>query len=81
MPEKSKFERVKETVTLLKKLPQVGIEKESYAYSQVEDLMKEWINGAQASRHNIDFVTHMGTLVLPDKEGQVSSLDLKAKNK
>ena len=81
MPDKSKAERVKETVTLLKKLPQVGVPVESYAYSQVQDFMTEWVNGAAASRHIIDFTSHEGTLVLPDKEGQVSSLDLKAKKK
>ena len=79
MPEKSKFERVKETVTLLKKLPKVGVPVEAYAYSQVQDLMTAWVNGASASRHVIDFESHEGTLVLPDKEGRVSSLDLRAK--
>jgi hypothetical protein len=43
--------------------------------------MTAWVNGAAASRHVIDFDSHEGTLVLPDKEGQVSSLDLKAKKK
>lgn len=79
MPEKSKAERVKETVILLKKLPKVGVPVESYAYSQVQDFMTAWINGAAASRHVIDFDSHEGILVLPDKEGQVSSLDLKLK--
>ena len=72
---------MKETVTLLKKLPKVGVAVESYAYSRVQDFMTEWVNGAEASRHLIDFDSHEGILVLPDKEGQVSSLDLKAKAK
>ena len=70
-----------ETVTLLKKLPKVGVPVESYPYSQVYDFMNTWVNGAAASRHIIDFESHEGILVLPDKEGQVSSLDLKAKAK
>jgi len=81
MPEKSKAERVMETVTLLKKLPKVGVPVEAYAYSQVQDFMTAWVNGAAASTHIIDFESHIGTLVLPDKEGHVSSLDLKVKNK
>jgi len=76
---KSKAERVKETITLLKKLPDVGILRESYAYSQVQDLMTVWINGGPAVTEKIDFESHWGTLVLPVKEGKVSSLDLKAK--
>jgi hypothetical protein len=79
MPVKTRIERLKETITLLKKLPQVGVPRESYAYSQVQDLMTTWVNGAAASSHLIDFESHIGTLVLPDKEDTVSSLDLKAK--
>jgi hypothetical protein len=76
---KSKAERLKETITLLKKLPEVGIACESWAYSQVQDLMTAWVNGGPAVTEKIDFESHWGTLVLPVKEGKVSSLDLKVK--
>jgi hypothetical protein len=76
---KSKAERLKETITLLKKLPEVGIARESWAYSQVQDLMTAWVNGGPAVTEKIDFESHWGTLVLPIKEGNVSSLDLKVK--
>jgi hypothetical protein len=76
---KSKAERLKETITLLKKLPDVGIARESWAYSQVQDLMTVWVNGGPAVTEKIDFESHWGTLVLPVKEGKVSSLDLKVK--
>ena len=76
---KSKEERLKETITLLKKLPEVGVARESYPYSQVQDLMTEWVNGGGYKRETIDFDSHIGTLTLPTVEGQVSSLDLKVK--
>jgi hypothetical protein len=76
---KSKAERLKETITLLKKLPEVGIARESWAYSQVQDLMTAWVNDGPAVTEKIDFESHWGTLVLPIKEGNVSSLDLKVK--
>ena len=76
---KSKAERLKETITLLKKLPEVGIARESWAYSQVQDLMTAWVNGGPAVTEKIDFESHWGTLVLPVKEVKVSSLDLKVK--
>ena len=76
---KSKGERLKETITLLKKLPEVGVARESYPYSQVQDLMTEWVNGGGYKRETIDFDSHVGTLTLPIVEGQVSSLDLKVK--
>ena len=78
---KSKGERLKETITLLKKLPEVGVARESYPYSQVQDLMTEWVNGGSYKKEVIDFESHTGTLTLPIVEGQVSSLDLKVKLK
>jgi ABC-type dipeptide/oligopeptide/nickel transport system ATPase component len=44
---KPKGERLKETITLLKKLPEVGVPRESYAYSQVQDIMN-WPSSACA---------------------------------
>jgi hypothetical protein len=76
---KSKGERLKETITLLKKLPEVGVARESYPYSQVQDLMTEWVNGGGYKKEVIDFGSHTGTLTLPIVEGNVSSLDLKVK--
>ena len=81
MQVKDKAERLKETITLLKKLPEVGVARESYAYSQVQDLMTEWINGGGYKKEVIDFESHVGILTLPIVEGRVSSLDLKAKMK
>ena len=79
MPVKSRVERLKETITLLKKLPEVGVPRESYAYSQVQDIMTTWVNDGPATRTKIDFESHTGDLVLPIEEGKVCSLDLKAK--
>jgi hypothetical protein len=41
--------------------------------------MTAWVNGGPAVTEKIDFESHWGTLVLPVKEGNVSSLDLKVK--
>ena len=76
---KSKEERLRETITLLKKLPEVGIPKGSFAYTQVQDLMTAWVHDGPAVKETIDFQSHWGYLVLPVIEGIVSSLDLKAK--
>ena len=78
---KPKGERLKETITLLKKLPEVGVRRESYAYSQVQDIMTAWVYDGPATRTTIDFESHVGELVLPVEEGKVSSLDLKVKKK
>ena len=78
---KPKAERLKETITLLKKLPQVGVPVESYQYSHVQDLMTVWVKDGPAVSERIDFGTHWGDLTLPVQEGKVSSLDLKVKRK
>jgi len=79
MSTKPKGERLKETITLLKKLPQVGVPVESYAYSQVQELMTIWVKDGPAAFEIIDFDTHWGELTLPIKEGKVSTLELKLK--
>ena len=81
MSTKPKGERLKETITLLKKLPQVGVPVESYAYSQVQDFMTKWVNDGPAAFERIDFDTYWGELNLPVKEGKVSTLELKLKKK
>ena len=76
---KPKAERLKETITLLKKLPQVGIPDNSYIYGKVKDIMTTWVNDGPAVTERLDFKSHWGTLFLPTQPGKVSSLDLKAK--
>jgi hypothetical protein len=76
---KPKAERLKETITLLKKLPQVGIPDNSYMYEKVKGLMTAWVNDGPAVTERLDFKTHWGTLILPTQLGKVSSLDLKVK--
>jgi hypothetical protein len=78
---KSKADRLKETITLLKKLPEIGVPRESSAYSEVQDLMTEWVNGGPAKKEQVDFSSHWGYLRLPITSDAVSSLDLKLKKK
>ena len=78
---KSKGERLKETVTLLKKLPEVGVPTSSYVYEQVKNEMTTWVSDGPVFDERFDFGTHWGDLKLPVKEGQVSSLNLVAKRK
>ena len=76
---KSKEERLKETITLLMKLPSVGIPRMHPLFLIVKEKMSTWVNGGDAISERIDFGSHWGELILPTKPGRVSSLDLKAK--
>ena len=79
MTTKEKGERLKETLVLLNKLPEVGIPKSSYLFEKVKGLMSTWVSDGPAITEVIDFGSHWGTIILPIKKGQVASLDLKAK--
>lgn len=78
---KSKGERLKETVTLLKKLPEVGVPTSSYVYEQVKNEMTNWVSDGPAFDDRFDFGSHWGDLKLPVKAGHVASLNLVAKRK
>jgi hypothetical protein len=78
---KDKGERLKETITLLKKLPEVGIPTSSYLYEQVKTQMTTWVSNGPAYSERFDFGSHWGDLNLPVKVGKVASLNLVAKRK
>jgi hypothetical protein len=81
MDVKTKGERLKETVTLLKKLPEVGVPTSSYVYEQVKQQMTTWVSDGPAFDDRFDFGTHWGDLKLPVKKSQVASLNLVLKRK
>ena len=78
---KSKGDRLKETVTLLKKLPEVGVPTSSYIYEQVKQQMTIWVSDGPAYSDRFDFGSHWGDLNLPVKAEKVASLNLVAKRK
>lgn len=78
---KPKEERLKETLTLLGKLPEVGIPKTHPLFVKVKEMMSGWVNMGPAVCERIDFGSHWGDLTLPVKAGRVASLDMKLKRR
>ena len=78
---KPKEERLKETITLLKKLKEIGVPSDNHFYNEIKERMSEWINDGEELEEKIDFVSHWAELNLPVKKGRVASLNLKAKTK
>lgn len=76
---KPKAERLKETITLLNKLPEVGIPKMHPIYTIIKEKMSTWVSDGPAVSERIDFGSHWGELSLPIKAGRIASLDLKVK--
>jgi hypothetical protein len=79
-PEKTKEDRVRETVTLLKKLLEVGVCTTDPGYIESKKAMDAWIADGRSVSQTIEFPTigRRGELVLPRKQSAAASLLLKA---
>ncbi len=78
--EKTKGDRVKETITILKKLMEVGIMDHTDAYLKTKEYLDEWIQTGEAAQHLIDFskFKRTGILTLPKYANQTAELILRA---
>ncbi len=79
--EKTKGERLKESVTLLKKLPGVGIPTHHEVYIQINESLSNWVNTGIPSSQMIDMGTHIGELTLPVNKSDTILFHMKAKKK
>ncbi len=78
--DKTKFERVKETVTLLKKLQEVGISEHNDGYLEIKEALDEWIKTGEPAEHLIALRTYRrkAILTLPRRADRAAELVLKA---
>ena len=77
---KTKGDRVKETITILKKLMEVGIMDHTDAYLKTKEYLDEWIQTGESAQHLIDFskFKRTGILVLPNEANKTAELILRA---
>jgi hypothetical protein len=78
--QKTKGERVKESVTLLKRLMEVGIHSEDLGYKATKQLLDTWISDGAPKTETIDFARYgrIGHLTLPEHSGNPPTFLLKA---
>ncbi len=62
--EKSKFDRVKESVTILKKLQEMGLDDESDGYLRAKATLDEWIKTGVADEHIVPIRSFRRNLIL-----------------
>jgi hypothetical protein len=78
--QKTKAERVKESVTLLKRLIEVGIHSEDLGYKATKQVLDTWISDGAPKTETIDFARYgrIGYLTLPEHSGKPPTFLLKA---
>ena len=77
---KPKEDRVRETITILNKLKEVGIADTEPGYQEVKRLMSKWVHDGEAASYKVDFhrFGRRAELVLPARADRTVSLALKA---
>lgn len=75
---KSKADKVKETITLLTKLKEIGIPDNEPGYTETKKRCDDWIQGTEAWSGRIDFPRfgRRAELILPARADRVSSMKL-----
>ena len=78
--DKTKYDRIKEAVNLLKGLINNGISDTNDAYSQTKAHLDEWIKTGEAADHVIEMRTYRRTayLTLPRTADKAAEMVLKA---
>jgi hypothetical protein len=82
-PLKSKADRVKESITILKKMKELGIPSNEPGYYLTKQKLDEWINGGEQWEGRIDFprFQRRAELVLPIRPDRVVSMTIFAPRK
>ncbi len=77
-PLKSKIDRVKESVTILRKLQDLGIVNTDPGYLEVHQHLKQWIDGGDAWDGRVDFPRfgRRAELVLPVRPDRVANMTI-----
>ena len=78
--DKTKFDRVKESINLLKGLINNGISDTNDAYTQTKEHLDKWIKTGEEANHTIEMRTYRRTayLTLPRTADKAAEMVLKA---
>lgn len=76
---KSKEERLKETITILKKLQEVGFAETEPGYQEIKRLMSKWVHDGEAASYKVEFPRYgrRADLVLPARADRAATINLK----
>lgn len=79
LPEKTKEDRVKETLTILKQLLDLGISQADPSYKEIKTRFDEWIQTGEYWAGSIHLARYgrRADIELPRRSGRSASLNLK----
>jgi hypothetical protein len=78
-PDKSKADRLKETIRLLKELQRVGFHETDSGYMEVKRIMTQWVNDGEEVSSVVSFIRHGrdAHVELPKRADKAASIRLK----
>jgi hypothetical protein len=76
---KSTTERVKESITLIKKLKELGLDEREPGYNTIRDHMNEWIKNGTAFKDLVEFtwLDRDAEVTLPTEASKAATIILK----
>ncbi len=80
MPEKSKEDRLKETIRLLKELGRLGYSAVDKGYNEVKAVLTKWVNDGEPIDVDIEFPRYnrLAKISLPKMDDRAAGIVLKA---
>lgn len=80
MPDKSKEDRLKETLRLLKELERVGFSEIDIGYRQTKAILSQWVKDGEAVEAEVEFARYnrVAKISLPKTDERAGGITLKA---
>ena len=80
MGEKTKGDRLKETIRLLKELERLGIRGTDLAYLEIKEMMTQWVKDGLKATRSIEMVKYgrIADVALPATEDKAASINLRS---
>jgi hypothetical protein len=75
-PPKSREERVKEGITILKKMRELGVPDSLGEFRQLKDIIRQWVESGEFWKGKITFPTfeRVADITLPSRQGFTAEL-------
>ncbi len=79
VPDKTKAERLQETIRLLKKLQEIGFSEIDTGYNEIKALLSKWVTDGEKAAATVEFPRHgrRAEIELPKRADKAAGIALK----